>query len=180
MERVNRWWILALWTGVGVLADWGTKAMVLAGIEPGTMHPVFGDVLQWTLEFNPGAVFNFDPGRWIPGFPTRGFYLGVSIVGIAVLIVAWARLDARRHRLMRLGLATVLPGAVGNFLDRILGRPGVVDFIQVDLGFPPFNPWPILNVADIFITVGIGLVILDILRDELRNRGAKGEADAAR
>jgi signal peptidase II len=176
MGRVNRWLVLALTTGVGVFADWGTKALVLRDIEPDSLHPVLGDVLQWTLVYNPGAAFSMDPGRWIPGFPTNAFYLGVSIVGIIVLTAVWARLDAATNRLTRLGLATILPGAIGNFIDRVVGRPGVVDFIRVDLGFPPVDPWPILNVADIFVTVGVGLVFLDLLLGEFRQWRAKGRA----
>ena len=52
----------------------------------------------------------------------------------------------------------------------------MVDFIRVDLGFPPFNPWPIFNVADAFITVGIALVFIDMIRSDLRAKKALKES----
>jgi signal peptidase II len=57
---------------------------------------------------------------------------------------------------MALGL--IVSGAVGNAVDRI--RMGeVTDFIHVDLGFWPLNPWPIFNVADSAVCVGAAIVI---------------------
>ena len=58
MERVNRWWVLALWTGVGVLADWGTKAMVLtSGWEKPRVSPSLGNVAPIVPRQNQLAKF---------------------------------------------------------------------------------------------------------------------------
>lgn len=164
----TRWILLAVITTAGFLADWGTKSLVISSIEPGAVRPVIGDVLQWTLAFNPGAVNSLNPADWIPGFPTREFYMAFTILGLVLIAVFYGRLDATRYRWTLWGLALVMPGAAGNLLDRILGRPGVVDFIRVDLGFPPVNPWPIFNLADIYITFGAILLILDSLRKRER------------
>jgi signal peptidase II len=51
---------------------------------------------------------------------------------------------------------------VGNLLDRLI-YARVVDFILVDVGVWPLNPWPVFNVADIVLVVGVGLIALDIL-----------------
>ena len=175
----NRWVTLAVVTGIGFLADWGTKAWALSSIEPGTVQPAAGSWLAWTLTYNPGALFSLDPGRWIPDFPTSAFYMGFTVLGIVLMLWIYAKLDLAKYRMTRWGLAMVLPGALGNLLDRVLGRPGVVDFIKVDLGFPPFNPWPIFNVADIGISVGIGLIALDMLLADVRQQREK-KAQAGR
>lgn len=170
MGRWKRWVLLAGVTVAGFLADWATKALALGAMQPGDVRPVAGDVLAWTLAFNRGALFGLDPAKWIDGFPTPAFYIGVSVVVMVGLAWFYGKLDLKRNALAVWGLALVAPGALGNFADRVMGRPGVVDFILVDLGFWPFHPWPIFNVADIWISVGVGLVLLDMVVDEVRRR----------
>lgn len=180
MRRFKPWIVLAVVAVVGFLLDWWTKAVVLDAFEAGAdARPVLGDVLQWQLVFNRGALFSLNPDNWIPGFPTRYFYMAFSAVAMVFLVWFYGRLDPVQHRLSRWGLAVVLPGAMGNFLDRALARPGVVDFIRVDLGFAPFHPWPTFNVADIWITVGVGLLVLDMIRTEIRERAARNAGAAA-
>ena len=162
-NRWRRWAFLAVVTVVGFLADWGTKKLVLDSIPQGAFRPVAGDWLAWTLVYNPGSLFSLNPANWIPGFPVVGFYIVFNIIAMLFLVWFYARLDPVRNRVSVWGVALLLPGALGNFLDRAVGRPGVVDFIRVDLGFPPMNPWPTFNVADAFITVGIVLVMLDMV-----------------
>lgn len=66
---------------------------------------------------------------------------------------------------MHWGVALITPGALGNLFDRLVyPARGVVDFIMVDLGFPPFNPWPIFNIADIYITVGVAIILFEFIR----------------
>jgi signal peptidase II len=74
---------------------------------------------------------------------------------------------------MHWALAIILPGALGNLFDRII-HPGlgVVDFIKMDLKFWPFNPWPVFNLADLFVTIGVGLMIACFLLEERRRKNA--------
>ncbi|HQC44086.1 MAG TPA: signal peptidase II [Myxococcota bacterium] len=173
---INRWLLLAIVTVVGFVADLATKLWALANISLGELKPVFGNVLGWTLTYNKGALFGFNPANWIDGFPTRWFYVIFTIILVPVLVFIYSKIDHVHNRLGLWGMALLVPGAAGNFLDRVLGRPGVVDFIRVDLGFPPFNPWPIFNVADAFITVGIALVFIDMIRSDLRAKKALKES----
>ena len=170
---LNRWVLLAIVAGVGFASDLATKLWALATIELHALRPVWGDVLGWTLTYNKGALFGMNPANWIPGFPTRWFYVLFTVVMVPVLVYLYSRVDVVKGRLGLWGMALLVPGAAGNFIDRILGRPGVVDFIRVDLGFPPFNPWPIFNLADAWITIGISLVFLDMIRQELAARRAR-------
>jgi signal peptidase II len=59
-------------------------------------------------------------------------------------------------------LGLIAGGAIGNLIDRLL-YARVVDFILVDVDVWPFNPWPVFNVADIVLVVGVGLIALDML-----------------
>ena len=79
-------------------------------------------------------------------------------------------------------LPFVLGGAVGNFIDRLIYR-FVIDFIDVYIRFLPwrtFNPWPTFNVADIAICVGVGLMIIDIMRPQnyLKPEKSKSEEES--
>ncbi|MCU0612228.1 MAG: signal peptidase II [Candidatus Eisenbacteria bacterium] len=157
----NRWVVLAGAVAVGVMADFASKLAAVRSLTPGALRPFLGNTIQWTLIFNRGAIFSFDPGDWIRGFPTAPFFIVLTVVELMVVVWFYGRMDVKRNRFSLLGLALVAAGAAGNLVDRLLGRPGVVDFIRVDLGFPPFDPWPIFNVADICITLGVALVLLD-------------------
>jgi len=112
--------------------------------------------LQFTRIWNEGVSFGLlqaqhDVVRW---------GLVLFSVGVAVLLAAWARNQARL--LAALGLGMVIGGAIGNAIDR--ARFGaVVDFIDVQrLGF---FPW-IFNVADSGITIGVILLLLDSFRPQ--------------
>lgn len=165
---MKRWLLLIGIAVVGFVADWVSKAWVLANFQVGDVRPVLGDLLQWTLVYNPGSLFSLDPSRWIPDFPTNAFLIAFNGIALVALIVFYAKIDPKERRLTSWGLAIVVPGALGNVFDRIMGRPGVVDFIRMDLGFAPFHPWPTYNVADVFISVGIAFLFLDMILDMVR------------
>ena len=171
----NRWAALAATVFTGLLSDFVSKMLVLGSLRPGTLKPLIGDAVQLTLVFNQGAIFSLNPGNWIRGFPTAAFFIAVTVVELIAVVWFYARMDATRNRLSLWGLALVAAGAAGNLMDRLLGRPGVVDFIRLDLGFPPFDPWPIFNVADLCITLGVALVLLDSAPGRGASRSPQGE-----
>ena len=146
MPRFARWLALA---GAVVVADFATKAWVLAAFRPHETLPVTS-FFNLVLVFNPGASFSFlaDAGGW-----QRWFF-----VALALAISAWLAITIRRHaneRLLPAALALVLGGALGNVIDR-LRFGAVVDFLDVHaFGWH----WPAFNVADSAITVGVILLI---------------------
>jgi signal peptidase II len=114
---------------------------------------VVGDWIQLTYIHNPGAAFGLFPGN-------RYVLIGVSVVAAVVVLVVGLAARTRLRTAVPLGL--ILGGAVGNLVDRIrLGE--VVDFIRV--GIPPDNYWPVFNVADSAVTVGVLWLALGLLRD---------------
>ena len=144
---------LALSLAVIALDQW-SKAWIVRHMAFHVAHPLL-PVLDLTLAYNTGAAFSFlatQPGwqRWV--------LTGLALV-VAVLIVFYlGRLKARRQGLLCAALALILGGAVGNVIDRIrLGY--VVDFISFHWHGHYF---PAFNVADSSITIGAGLLLLDL------------------
>lgn len=109
---------------------------------------VVDDFLRWTYTRNSGVAFGIGQGT---GFPYYVFSL------VAVVVILWMFLGGRAHGIVRqFALALILGGAVGNLWDRL--RSGeVVDFIEI--GFRGWH-WPVFNVADSAVTVGVLLFAL--------------------
>ncbi len=115
---------------------------------------VIDDALRMSITGNEGAIWGL--GRDLSNRLKRPFFITMSLLAVA-FIITLIRTSAPPQRLRRLGLAAVLSGALGNLLDRIR-HDFVVDFIDWHLGFN----WPTFNVADMAITVGVAMVVIDL------------------
>lgn len=157
-------WFLLIWvTTIGLILDIVTKKMAVASLAIGQQVPVFGQYFSWLLVYNKGALFGIDPRHFIAGFPLNGFFF--IFTGVAVLaLLAYYFMVKKADRFLLAGLAIIMPGALGNFVDRISHQSrGVVDFIR--LGISPEVYWPIFNFADIYLTFGIILIFVSMLRE---------------
>lgn len=139
-----------------VVLDQIVKAIVRRQIalnESITVIPGFFDL---TRVHNTGTAFGF---MNTTDFPFKTVILAlVAIAALAALAMYAATLPANQW-LARIGLALILGGAAGNLIDRIT-EGYVVDF--VDLYWSGWHFWA-FNVADASITVGVALMILDLL-----------------
>jgi signal peptidase II len=124
---------------------------------------------DWRLSFNPGSafgLFNSQAGaRWF-----------LSIVGIlAVLGMLWMLKKAREdQKALIWALGLVAGGAVGNLIDRVYF--GVVtDFV---LWRYQSKEWPVFNVADVALVVGVGLMFVDIWSESKREKMLKAQKKA--
>ena len=155
IRRYTLWMAITL---VIVISDQLTKLAIVDFID------LYGKValapfLNLTHQHNYGAAFSFlaDAGGWQRWF----FVVLASVVSIVLAVWVW-KIRNDGPAILVAGLSLVLGGAVGNLIDRVrLGY--VVDFIQVDLPVPFFDPFPSFNVADAAITVGAALLIIDSL-----------------
>jgi signal peptidase II len=148
---------LALLSAV-VLLDQVTKAILVRSLPLHEYVPLIDGLLSLSHVHNRGAAFGVLSDASLPYQPVLLSML--SIAALLAIAYYFARLPASA-RLPRVALALVLGGALGNLIDRVrLGH--VVDFIHV---YWREHAWPDFNVADSAITVGVVLLILDILRE---------------
>ena len=139
--------LFALCAALVVALDQLTKAVASSRLLLSDPVPVLGDMVRLTLVHNTGAAFGLFPGSRLP-------FIIVSSLAIAVVIYLFTR-EAYRGVTQRVLLGCILGGAIGNLVDRI--RLGwVVDFIDVGLGEAR---WPVFNVADSAVTVGVILLV---------------------
>ena len=147
------WYLLSL---VVVIFDQWTKWLAetnLSFLEP---VPVIEPFLNWTLAYNYGAAFSFlaDAGGW-----QKWFFAGLALL-MSLFLIGYLAKAPRQAKLLSLGLALVLGGAVGNLIDRLL-HGHVIDFIHVH--YADVWHYPIFNIADIGICIGVALIVIDML-----------------
>lgn len=161
------WYYFAI-SAVLLVADQVTKnymSGLLPLCVPGRCQSI--EVLPFfklTVLHNTGAAFSFldDAGGW-----QRGFLVAVSL-GVSLFIGGWLYRIFREQPLLAYALAFILGGALGNLVDRAL-QGYVVDFLVFY-----YDTWyfPAFNVADSAITIGAGLLIIDMFR-----QGSGGRTD---
>jgi signal peptidase II len=145
-------WIMA----AVVVLDQATKLLVDRLMALHESHDVLDGFLRLTYVRNRGAAFGILSDAELP-YQSALFSLLSLAALTAIALYAW-RLPAR-SRLPKTALAMIMGGAVGNLIDRMrLGY--VIDF--VDAYFGPHH-WPAFNVADSAISIGVVLLIIDML-----------------
>ncbi len=146
-----------------VVLDRVTKIGIQHSFSPYDIFPVIPGILNIVHAENPGAAFSMlaDASPVIRKLVLIGLSTFVlTIVGVLL----WRSPNSSsgvRETLMRAGLTLVFGGALGNLIDRVF-RGTVTDFIQVFIGSYEF---PSFNVADSAITIGAGLLVIDLLRN---------------
>ena len=128
--------------------------------------PLVGDYLRLTYVENRGAAFGLLQDQ-------TAFFVFVGLVVVGVIAASYRYLPRSGFRL-HLALGLQLGGAIGNLIDRI--RQGyVVDFI--DFGYRS-NWWPVFNVADSAIVIGVVLLALNTLAPTTNSQEATPAEDA--
>jgi len=152
MSKVKYYFFLSL---LLILLDQVTKLLVYGYIKPNNSI-VVNEFFSLTHVHNYGAAFSFlaDQSGW-----QRYALSGISIIA-SIAIMVWMRRVAIDQVLKLSALSILLAGAVGNLIDRFfLGF--VIDFI--DLHYQTLY-WPIFNVADILISVGVALLLFSDMK----------------
>jgi len=139
------------------------------GMYLGQMIPIFGDFFRLTFVENPGMAFGYDPGS--------NFKLIISVFSLVASIGLIFYLYVIRDKSwsLKIAIALILGGAVGNLIDRTfyglffdyspLFYGKVVDFFDVDffnftLFGRSYDRWPVFNVADAAVTIGVLVLVL--------------------
>jgi len=146
-------WYVALFMLV-LLTDRATKFFALT---QNFRHYNITSFLRFNLLFNRGMSWGmFGSSSSIIFFVVSAF---VTLITVLIAFYAYKRFQAG-HTIF--GEVIAIAGSVSNIIDRVL-YGGVVDFIEVHIGS---WSWPVFNIADVCIFVGIGIVFVDIwLRD---------------
>ena len=145
-----------------VVADQAVKALIRQRLglnESLTVIPGFFDL---TRVHNFGTAFGFMNGA---NFPFKTVLLAAVAITALIGLAMYAASLPLEQKLARTGLALILGGAAGNLIDRVT-EGYVVDF--VDLYYAGWHFWA-FNVADAAITIGVALMILDLLGVGARN-----------
>lgn len=152
MKRLT-FFLIAL---IVVALDQVSKFFIRANMNLGQSIPEEG-FFRITYGTNTGGVFGL--------FANQAFLITLTaIVGVAAILV-YSRYPQANRVLVRVALGLLLGGAVGNLIDRIrFGK--VVDFIDV-------GAWPVFNVADSAVVVGVILIIYYFLFGQKRGVGAR-------
>jgi signal peptidase II len=151
-----------------ILADLVTKAIAVYSLVPQRIpHELIGDVVRFTLVYNPGAAFGLHLGEY-----SRWIFM-VLTIGALFILGRLYRATRDGDLVRTLAISLVCAGAVGNLIDRIRSARGVVDFIDVGIGD---TRWPTFNVADMAVSIGAFLLawVLWGEEDEAKARSAAG------
>lgn len=129
---------------VGVVLDQATKAWARTALAGGRVT-VVPDVLDLVLVKNTGAAFSIGSGStWV---------FALLAVGIVAACAAWVLRERTLPAPLACALGAVAGGGVGNLIDRVVAGE-VTDFFATT-----FMDFPVFNVADIFVTCGVVLVM---------------------
>ncbi|HEU0032295.1 MAG TPA: signal peptidase II [Kofleriaceae bacterium] len=193
----KKWMLFAIVSVLSLVADQVTKIWARASLPVYEVHNSPGYVCQiptdissgrcggeavsvidsfwhWRLSMNPGSAFGLFSGQGQTG------RILLSIVGIlAVVGMVWMLRKARGdQKVLHWALAFVAGGAIGNLIDRVYY--GVVtDFILWHWGNTPKGPnrfeneWPVFNIADVVLVIGVGLMFIDIQKEGKRDKEKK-------
>lgn len=160
-----------------VLVDQSTKVAVKGfslfgfshhGMYLGESIPIIGEFLRFTFVENPGMAFGVE-------FGSGKIFLTLFSLIASISLVYYLRMIEEAKLQVRIAIMLILAGAFGNFIDRmfygVLYGEGplfyglVVDFIQVDIpdiqfGNLIYTHWPVFNIADSCVSIGMVLLLL--------------------
>lgn len=159
-----------------IFLDQATKYIARFLLAPAHSVSILGKFFRLTYVENPGIAF---------GVQINNKVLFTLLSIIAVMVIFYYLLKLKEHWLMRFSFAIILGGAFGNLIDRFIhGR--VVDFFDFDffnINLSSFkflffefhgysmDRWPVFNIADIAVSIGMILIILSILFDHKKQEG---------
>ena len=154
----NVYW---LWfTVLVIVVDQITKQLIVRNLDWFDVEPVTSFLNIVHLK-NTGAAFSMMSNA------PRAFFVLLG-VAVSIGILWWMRRNPHGQALVAFGLAAIMGGALGNVIDRVT-RGHVVDFIDFHAMGWHFAAF---NVADMAISLGAGLLILDMILDWRRQRRA--------
>jgi len=133
---------------VGILLwDQASKLYIVQTMEPGMSISVLENIFYITYVKNYGAAFGILQHQ-------TGLFIAIAILLVLAVLYYYPRLPTG-YRWLRIGIGLQIGGGPGNMLDR-MHNGYVIDFFD-------FRVWPVFNIADMAIVIGVGLLLWEIL-----------------
>lgn len=137
-----------------LIGDQLTKFIIRTQMTLGESFAVVPKFLYITSHRNNGAAWGILSGKMT-------FFYIITIIVLIALVVFYIK-EAKNNMLMQIAISLLFSGALGNFIDRVSSGE-VVDFIDtVIFGYD----FPIFNIADTSLTIGVVLLIIVLLKDQ--------------
>lgn len=136
-----------------LIIDQVTKRIIATTMNIGDSYEVIPNFLNITSHRNNGAAWGILSGK-------MGFFYIITIVILIVLVLFFIK-EAKYNLFMQVAISLLFAGALGNFIDRLVNGE-VVDFVDTNIFGYDF---PIFNVADSSLTIGVLFIIIALLKD---------------
>ena len=136
-----------------LIIDQVTKRIIATTMNIGDSYEVIPNFLNITSHRNNGAAWGILSGK-------MGFFYIITIVILIVLVLFYIK-EAKYNLFMQVAISLLFAGALGNFIDRLVNGE-VVDFVDTNIFGYDF---PIFNVADSSLTIGVLFIIIALLND---------------
>ncbi|MDT0723399.1 signal peptidase II [Staphylococcus haemolyticus] len=136
-----------------LIIDQVTKRIIATTMNIGDSYEIIPNFLNITSHRNNGAAWGILSGK-------MGFFYIITIVILIVLVLFYIK-EAKYNLFMQVAISLLFAGALGNFIDRLVNGE-VVDFVDNNIFGYDF---PIFNVADSSLTIGVLFIIIALLKD---------------
>ena len=138
---------------VGVVIDQITKIIAYNSLRGKGSVKVIKNFFYLHYTENTGAAWGFLSGKlWM-------FYI-ITVIALGIFAYMLKDFDLKHNFVYSISMVLIIVGTIGNFIDRLF-RKFVIDFIEIDFFF--YKDFPIFNVADMCLTVGVILLLADIV-----------------
>ncbi len=155
--------VAGLLAAAGLVLDQATKLLALRVLDLGRKVPLLGDAVGWQLIENPGAAFGLRAPTWV--------FLVVTVLVVTIVVRSLPHVP---NLLQASAYGLLLSGSLGNMVDRVVrAEDGFLSGKVVD--FVAWGSFPRFNVADSWITIGFGLLVVALLLED--RRASRAEQD---
>jgi len=177
---------ILLITMIVIVLDQLTKKIIEHNMQLYESFPVLGDFFRITYVENTGMAFGIQ-------VQNKAFFTVFALIASVIIMIYLLRMTGE-HIIPRIAMASILGGAIGNLYDRI-ARGSVVDFLDTeffDISIKPFEflfidfpgysmtRWPVYNVADIAITVGMAILFIFVLFEKEHTNEDENDSELVR
>ncbi|MBO1200017.1 signal peptidase II [Staphylococcus simiae] len=151
-------WTSVLVTLFIIIFDQLTKYLIATTMKIGDSFEVIPNFLNITSHRNNGAAWGILSGK-------MGFFYIITVIILIILIYFFIK-EAQFNLFLQVAISLLFAGALGNFIDRLFNGQ-VVDFIDTNIFGYDF---PIFNIADSSLTIGVIFVIIALIKDSSNNK----------